>query len=378
MLIDVNAPGTANSLTSWHPWESYYEKYVNRTFAVVEAFSNYPNTLLFFSGNEVIDKVESAEFVPQYLRAITRDLKNYIKKNIKHKFPVGYAAADVRPILMDTFNYLACAEDGKESDMTRADIFALNSYSWCSINATYDSSTYSELTSDFSKSPIPVFFSEYGCIEPKPRYWNETRAMYSSKMAPTFSGGIVYEWTEEANGYGLTSLENQTLSIMGDYNRLKDVWAGLDWNSIQGEKANKSDVSFATCDTKLVTEKGFDTNFTAPAPPDDVQSLIDNGIKNKPVGKIVNISDYNVKLTVKDSEGKEIKGLKVVPLPDDEFNMPGKNKLGTGSSDPSQNKNDNTTSSGNSDNKKDDDSSGSLLRPLVWAGVVPVVLAMFA
>lgn len=82
MMIDVNSPLPGEAITSFEPWTSYYAEYLNRTFAIVEAFSNYPNTLLFFSGNEIINDLPSAEFVPPYMRAITRDLKNYIKNNI--------------------------------------------------------------------------------------------------------------------------------------------------------------------------------------------------------------------------------------------------------------------------------------------------------
>ena len=131
MLLDVNSPLVGESLVSDKPWESYYKAYVNRTFAIVEAFSNYPNTLAYFSGNEVINNVATAQFVPQYLRAITRDLKQYIKNHITRQIPVGYSAADVRDVLFDTFNYLTCSID--DSDMSKADIFALNSYSWCGM-----------------------------------------------------------------------------------------------------------------------------------------------------------------------------------------------------------------------------------------------------
>jgi 1,3-beta-glucanosyltransferase GAS3 len=133
LLLDVNSPLVGESLNTFAPWESYYASYLNRTFAVVEAFSNYPNTLLFFSGNEVIIDVASAKFVPPYLRAVTRDLKSYIKKHITRQIPVGYSAADVRDVLFDTWNYLQCSVDGDTGDMTKADVFALNSYSWCGM-----------------------------------------------------------------------------------------------------------------------------------------------------------------------------------------------------------------------------------------------------
>ncbi|QUC16547.1 uncharacterized protein UV8b_00788 [Ustilaginoidea virens] len=373
MILDVNSPLVGEALDSGKPWETYYMEYLNHTFAIVEAFANYPNTLLFFSGNEVINDIPSAKFVPQYLRAVTRDLKNYIKKNLKRQIPVGYSAADVRNVLFDTWNYMQCSDDGKSSDPTRADAFALNSYSWCGIATTYESSTFADLTSNFSTSSVPVFFSEYGCIKPAPRYWNETRAIYGANMTAVFSGGVVYEWTQEDNGYGLVSVNGSDLNILGDYNRLKAAWATIDWKTVQSQKAEKKDVSPPKCSTSLLTQKGFDTNFTAPAPPPGVQKLIDSGISPKPSGKIVKISDYNVKLTVKDSEGNTVKDLKVVPLADDEFNMAGKNSANTGSTTGSGSNN----STGKNGNGKGDDSSAVLNTPMMLAAIVPLVALLF-
>ncbi|KAG6008532.1 hypothetical protein E4U21_004372 [Claviceps maximensis] len=386
MMLDVNSPLVGEALDTGKPWESYYAAYLNHTFAVVEAFGNYPNTLLFFSGNEVINDVASAKYVPQYLRAVTRDLKNYIKKNLKRKIPVGYSAADVRPVLWDTWNFMQCS-DGTKNDMTRSDIFALNSYSWCGIDATFESSTYKGLVDGLQKSSVPVFFSEYGCIEPSPRYWNETRTIYSDKMMGVLSGGVVYEWNQEDNGYGLVSVKGDTLNILGDYDRLKAAWATVDWKAVQGQKAEKKDITPPPCKASLLTQKGFDTNFTAPNPPPGVQELIDNGISPKPVGKIVKISDYNVKMKVVDSKGTQITNLKITPFPDDEFNVFGKTPTFT--DDSSANDTDNSgkgSGSGNgpsSDKGKagkggDDDDSGAMLNtPMMLAAVVPLVAMLF-
>lgn len=68
MLLDVNSPLPQESLDRVSPWNSYNVAYLNRTFAVVEAFKNYPNTLLFFAGNEVISDVLSGGVVPPYVR----------------------------------------------------------------------------------------------------------------------------------------------------------------------------------------------------------------------------------------------------------------------------------------------------------------------
>lgn len=99
MILDVNSPLPNQSLNRGAPWESYSSTYVERVFDVVAAFMNFPNTLGFFSGNEVINE-DSVPEVPAYIRAVTRDLKDFISKQSPRPIPVGYSAADVRPLLM--------------------------------------------------------------------------------------------------------------------------------------------------------------------------------------------------------------------------------------------------------------------------------------
>jgi hypothetical protein len=72
--LDVNSPFPNESLNSGAPWESYNPVYLGRVFAVVEAFKDYPNTLLFFSGNEVISNVAVSKIVPQYIRVRSSSL----------------------------------------------------------------------------------------------------------------------------------------------------------------------------------------------------------------------------------------------------------------------------------------------------------------
>lgn len=68
MLLDVNSPYSGESINRGDPSSSYSSSYLNRTFAVVEAFKNYPNTLLFFASNEVINDVPSGKIIPPYMR----------------------------------------------------------------------------------------------------------------------------------------------------------------------------------------------------------------------------------------------------------------------------------------------------------------------
>ena len=124
---------------------------------------------------------------------MTRDLKNYINRNSDRYIPVGYSAADVRAILLDSWNYMQCTTTGDMGDASRVDLFALNSYSWCG-NATFESSGYNVLTESFASSSVPAFLSEYGCYEVKPRPWTEIQALYGEVMTETMRGGVIYEW----------------------------------------------------------------------------------------------------------------------------------------------------------------------------------------
>lgn len=366
MMIDVNSPLPGEAITSFEPWTSYYAEYLNRTFAIVEAFSNYPNTLLFFSGNEIINDLPSAEFVPPYMRAITRDLKNYIKNNIDRQIPVGYSAADVRDVLWDTYNYVSCSIDGEEDDMSRADFFALNSYSWCGKEATFETSSFDDLVEGFEGSPVPVFFSEYGCNETPERWWTETQSIYGDDMYNTFSGGVVYEWTQEKNDYGLVEVGKEETQLLNDYTQLKEQLGKITWEDVQSLKATK-DNKWVECKPSLIKEKGFMNNFTLPALPPGAKKLIDNGIKPKPVGQIIKIDSWNVTLDVADVEGNPIENLAVVPLED--ANWSGKNDASVGGTPKAEE---------SKDDSEDEEDSAIMSVPVMWAAALPLVAMLLA
>ncbi|AEO71742.1 6b521abe-38bd-4a16-8ac0-d49076d4659c [Thermothielavioides terrestris] len=325
MILDVNSPLVGESLTSDKPWESYYAAYLNRTFAVVEAFKNYPNTLAFFSGNEVINNVETGATVPPYMRAVTRDIKNYVKKHTSRPIPVGYSAADVRSILFDTYHYFQCALEGDDDNMSMGDIFALNSYSWCG-DSNFHEASYDQLVSGFTGNSVPIFFSEYGCNTPSPRVFTEVPTIYGPQMTGVFSGGLVYEYTEEPNNYGLVNMSSTDDSaiLLGDFVTLHKQYAKLNFTEIQGQKPGSSSASKPpVCSSKLITTAGFNNNFTLPSPPPGAQDIIDHGVKPTPSGKLVDIKDWTVKVTVKNVDGSVITNLAVKPLGDDDINHPG-------------------------------------------------------
>ncbi|KAK8077909.1 1-3-beta-glucanosyltransferase gel2 [Apiospora saccharicola] len=308
MVIDVNSPLAGESLNSLEPWTSYYDTYLNRTFAIVEAFKSYPNLLGFFSGNEVISNVKQGGTAPPYIRAVTRDLKQYIKNHADRPIPVGYSAADVREVLEDSWNYFQCSIEGEADDMSRADMFALNSYSWCA-DASFESSGYNTLVDLFKTSSVPVFYSEFGCNTPSPRIFTEIGTIYGDKMTPTFSGGVVYEFAQEPNNFGLAEVsKDNSVKLLKDFQTLKNQYSKVDWKSVQSVKAKSNAVK----------------------PP---QQILEGGVKPKPVGKVVKISDYKVTHDIKDVDGKAITGLAVKPLADDASNTVGSNDASTGSGD---------------------------------------------
>lgn len=295
MFIDVNTPLPGQSIDSSAPWTSYNVGYLNHTFAVVEAFKNYPNLAAFFSGNEVISDAEQGSSVPQYIRAVTRDLKNYIANHVDHSIPVGYSAADVRSILFDSWAYMQCddADDGTLNDASRVDFFSLNSYSWCG-NSSFTTSTYDQLVAGFQNSSVPIFFSEYGCNKPEPRVFTEVPELYSEQMSGVFSGGMVYEFAYGTNDYGIVNVSSDgSAQVLDDFYTLKDQFASLDWSAVQGGAVSSDSPTAPMCSASLISATdSFTTNFTIPGVPPGAQDLIDSGVSPAPSGKIVNVGTF--------------------------------------------------------------------------------------
>ena len=325
MLIDVNSPLPDQSLDPGNLASSYSLTYLNHTFAVVEAFKNYPNTLGFFSANEVMDTVGTGVTSPPYIRAVTRDIKNYIAKNSPRQIPVGYSAADVSQILTDSWAYLSCDINGNSNDPSRSDFFGLNSYSWCgptSPTANYEASGYNTLISTFGNTSIPVFFSEYGCNKVEPRVFDEVPVLYGN-MTSVMSGGLVYEYYEESNNYGLVSFySNGTSQLLVDYDNLQKQFNTLNVKALESMDSSATAIKSPSCSSSLISSSGFNNSFTLPAAPSGVSQLIDSGVKNANQGKLVTVSSTAVTLPVYSVSGSLINNLAIKLLPNDESNAP--------------------------------------------------------
>jgi hypothetical protein len=144
-------------------------------------------------------------------------------------------------------------------------------------------------------------------------------------MTPYFSGGVVYEYAQEENDYGLVVLnEDGSADLRSDYDDLQKQLNTLDFKKLQSTSSLVPEVPFPKCNAKLITSKDFPKNFTAiPSPPDDgLAELIVAGVKNPKQGKLVPVTDLNVKQTVKNTDGTTIEGLKITVLGEDESNIP--------------------------------------------------------
>ena len=330
MILDVNSPLPNESINAGNPSSSYSSTYLQRVFAVVEAFKDYPNTLGFFGGNEVVNDLPTGLLDPPYIRAVTRDMKNYIAKHSSRNIPIGYSAADVRPVLVDTWQYLQCAINGSSTDMSRIDFFGLNSYSWCGSTATYQTSGYDVLVATFANTTVPVFFSEYGCNNVAPRVWDEVLTLYSPIMSAIISGGLAYEWTQEANNYGLVIISaNSSATLRIDYDNLQSKLNKLNISALESSNSTAINLTPPNCSPALINE-GFYNKFEIPPVPSGGQDLIDNGIKSPNNGKLVPITQLNVTMPVYASNGAQLQGLAIHPLPNDQSNTPnGQNTSGT-------------------------------------------------
>lgn len=92
---------------------------------------------------------------------------------------------------------------------------------------------------------IPLFLSEYGCNKIKPRIFNEVKALYSTQMTSVFSGGLVYEFTQEPNDYGLVQVNGDNITTLTDYDNLKKQFASTD--SPPGDGGYQENLPPSTC-----------------------------------------------------------------------------------------------------------------------------------
>lgn len=147
LILDINSP--KYSLNRADPSPSYNDVYLQNIFATVDAFAKYDNVLAFLSGNEVINDAGSTNAAP-FVKAVTRDIRQYIRTRGYRTIPVGYSAADVSENRREMADYMNCGPDDE-----RSDFFAFNDYSWCDPSS-FTVSGWDQKVKNFSDYSIPL------------------------------------------------------------------------------------------------------------------------------------------------------------------------------------------------------------------------------
>ncbi|KAF3985267.1 hypothetical protein FT663_00422 [Candidozyma haemuli var. vulneris] len=243
LILDTNIPHASIARDDGANC-SYNTMYLNEVFATVKLMSKYDNTLGFFAANEVINDKESTPAARQ-VKAVVRDIKTFQRANGLRTIPVGYSAADVSENRFQSVEYFNCGDD----EMARVDMFGYNDYSWCG-SSSFTRSGYDKKVKEYSNYSVPLFLSEFGCNEVTPRKFTEVGAIFSDDMSPVFSGGIAYEYTEEANEYGLVEIggsDNQTVTKKDDFDYLKEEFSSATFP--KGDGGAQTDLEHASCPT---------------------------------------------------------------------------------------------------------------------------------
>jgi hypothetical protein len=149
LAVDVNTPHySLNRVFDYSTRASYNEVYLQSVFATIDAFAKYDNTMVFFSGNEIISGNET--YTAPYIKAVGRDMKQYMQSRGLRAVPVGYSAADIPDNRYLVANYLNCGPDS-----VRSDFIAFNDYSFCG-GGGFAGSDWAYKVGNLTKYSIPI------------------------------------------------------------------------------------------------------------------------------------------------------------------------------------------------------------------------------
>lgn len=319
MIIDVNSGLSGQYIDRSDPSSTYTLDYMEHVFEMIEAFMGYPNLLGFFAGNEIINE-EAVASVPAYIRAVTRDMKEYIALHAPRDIGVGYSAADVATMLPDTWSYLGCQLEN--STYSKMDFFGLNDYEWCG-DSTYTESGYSTIVSDFEGSDIPVFFSEYGCNLVTPRTFTNVPVLFGEEMT-VLSGGLVYEYSLEASDYGIVSINSSTeVTLLQDYNYLQQEFAKIDLSVITSANETQEEAAVTKCAASIISEETFLADWDLPSRPSGGDDLVTAGVTSASTGAIESVTATTMPATVYNYTGATVTGLSLLQYGCADANYPG-------------------------------------------------------
>ena len=125
--------------------------------------------------------------------------------------------ADIDTNRLQMAQFMNCGTDDE-----RSDFFAFNDYSWCDPSS-FTTSGWDKKVENFTGYGLPLFLSEYGCNTNK-RQFQEVSSLYSTDMTGVYSGGLVYEYSQEPSKYGLVEINDNKVKTLADYDALKSAF----------------------------------------------------------------------------------------------------------------------------------------------------------
>ncbi|KAK5057553.1 hypothetical protein LTR84_011553 [Exophiala bonariae] len=258
VIADLSSPGKSiiRDSPTWN--DDLYARYTQ----VIDSMANYTNVLGFFAGNEVSNNSTNTD-ASAFVKAAVRDMKAYIKQRNYRAIGVGYATNDDADIREDLANYFDC---GDRADAI--DFWGYNIYSWCG-DSSFQKSGFDVRTEEFKNYNVPVFFAEYGCNEVQPREFTEVEALYGPDMNDVWSGGIVYMYFQEANDYGLVTIDGNSVSTLADFNFLAtQIAQNANPTGVNSASYNPTNTAAASCPAV-----GSDWQAASALPPTPNQQL---------------------------------------------------------------------------------------------------------
>lgn len=159
------------------------------------------------------------------------------------------------------------------SDEERSDLFAFNDYSWCDPSS-FQKSGWEAKTKNFTGYGLPLFLSEYGC-NTNERKFEEVKSLYGKDMTSVYSGGLVYEYTQSANKYGLVKIENDKSTHLKDYDALQKAYKATPNPS--GDGGYNSTGGANACPQKSTPNWDVDPKADLPSIPKEAEEYMDKG-----------------------------------------------------------------------------------------------------